>query len=143
MNNEHSLSVLREDLTAKETPVTMQQMQVFMKSMTTLLISTNERITEMEKEIRLLTKVTPAQASSLNSAVRERAEQLSEQYRCPLSETFRKAAANAIRRSIKLTSGVRSMKDLPRCEYQVALEQISMWDDYKILKDIKKKVNAT
>lgn len=105
-------------------------------SMANMMRATNERIASMEREIRLLTKVTPAQASAINAAIRDRAGTLCSDYRAPGCE---KAVANAIRRALKLTTGVSSVRELPRCEYSVALQSVQIWDDYKAMKAIKAK----
>ena len=107
-----------------------------MASMATMMRATNERIAALEREIRLLTKVTPAQANAINAAVRERAAELCASYRATGCE---KQVANAIRRAVKLTTGVSNVRELPRCEYSVAMQQVEMWDDYKAMKAIKAK----
>ena len=107
-----------------------------MASMATMMRATNERIAALEREIRLLTKVTPAQANAINTAVRERAAELCASYRATGCE---KQVANAIRRAVKLTTGVSNVRELPRCEYSVAMQQVEMWDDYKAMKAIKAK----
>lgn len=113
-----------------------QQMAQATVSMANMLRATNERMASMEREIRLLTKVTPAQASAINAAIRERAAALCGSYRAVGCE---KAVANAIRRAVKLTTGVSNVRELPRCEYTVAMQQVQLWDDYKAMKAIKAK----
>lgn len=113
-----------------------QQMAQATVSMANMMRATNDRMAAMEREIRLLTKVTPAQASAINAAIRDRAAQLCADYRAAGHE---KAVANAIRRAIKLTTGVSSVRELPRCEYTVAMNQVQLWDDYKAMKAIKAK----
>ena len=111
-----------------------------MRSMANMLRATNERMASLEREVKLLTKVTPAQANAINNAIRQRAAELCETYRAQGCE---KAAANAIRRAVRLTTGTNSVRDLPRCEYSVAMEQVSMWDDRKVMKALRVKVNGT
>lgn len=119
---------------------TLGQMGEIMRGMADMLRATNERMAALEREVRLLTKVTPAQASAINEAIRQRAAELCENYRAQGCE---KAAANAIRRAVRLTTGTNSVRDLPRCEYSVAMEQVSMWDDRKVMKALRAKVNGT
>lgn len=114
----------------------IQQMAQAAMSMATMLRATNERMASMEREIRLLTKVTPAQASAINAAIRARAAELCGSYRAAGCE---KAVANAIRRAVRLTTGVTSVRELPRCEFTVAMQQVQLWDDYKVMKAIKLK----
>ncbi len=107
-----------------------------MRGMADMIRATNERMTALEHQVRLLTKVTPAQAGEINAAIRDRAAQLCASYRASGGE---KATANAIRRAVRLLTGVTSIRELPRCEYQVVLQQVSMWDDYKAMKAIRAK----
>lgn len=114
----------------------MAQMAQAMRCVADMMRATNERVAALEQQLRLLTKVTPAQAAEINARIRSRAAELCESYRCPGSEA---AAARAIRREIKLTQGVRSVRELPQCEYRVALQQAALWDDYKTMKGIARK----
>ena len=110
-----------------------------MRGMADMLRATNERMAALEREVRLLTKVTPAQANAIHEAIRSRAAEICAQYR---AEGCEKAAANAIRRAVRLTTGISSVRDLPRCEYSVAMEQVRMWDDYKAMKAIRARGGA-
>ena len=121
-----------------EVQATLAQMGDIMRSMANMLRATNERMASLEREVKLLTKVTPAQANAINNAIRQRAAELCETYRAQGCE---KAAANAIRRAVRLTTGTNSVRDLPRCEYSVAMEQVRMWDDRKTMKALRAKVN--
>lgn len=130
--------------TAPALPAEMQaalgQMGEIMRGMADMLRSTNERMASLEREVRLLTKVTPAQANAINGAIRQRAAELCENYRAQGCE---KATANAIRRAVRLTTGTNSVRELPRCEYSVAMEQVRMWDDRKIMKALRAKKSET
>lgn len=121
---------------ADEVQATLAQMGDIMRSMANMLRATNERMASLEREVKLLTKVTPAQANAINNAIRQRAAELCETYRAQGCE---KAAANAIRRAVRLTTGTNSVRELPRCEYSVAMDQVQMWDDYKTMRAIKAK----
>lgn len=110
------------------------QMAQAMQGMADMLRATNERLASVENEVRLLTKVTPAQATAINAAVRDRAAALCADYRATGREQL---VANAIRKAMKLTLGVNAVRELPRCQYSVAMELVDMWDDYKAMKAIK------
>lgn len=110
------------------------QMVQVMCGMADMMRTTNERMGQLEKQVLLLNKVTPAQAGMINTLIRERAKALCAAYRADGQE---RAAANAIRREIKLTHGVQNMRDLPRVEYAVVKKQVELWDDYKTMKAIK------
>lgn len=123
-----------------EVQAALGQMGEIMRGMADMLRSTNERMASLEREVRLLTKVTPAQANAINEAIRQRAAELCEIYRAQGCE---KATANAIRRAVRLTTGTNSVRELPRCEYGVAMEQVRMWDDRKAMKALRAKTNKT
>lgn len=114
----------------------MEDMRQTLVAMANMVKTTNERIGSLEQQVRLLTKVTPAQARAIHEAVRSRAAELCQEWQIAGKE---KAAANAIRRAVRLSTGVSSMKDLPRCDYPVVIRQIQLWDDYKVMKAIKTK----
>lgn len=123
-----------------EVQATLMQMGDIMRGMANMLRATNERMASLEREVKLLTKVTPAQAGAINEAIRVRAADLCEAYRAQGCE---RAAANAIRRAVRLTTGTNSVRDLPRCEYSVAMEQVRMWDDRKTMKALRAKISGT
>ncbi len=107
-----------------------------LRNMANLLRSTNERMCGLEQEVRRLTKVTPSQAAALNGAIRKRAGDLCIQHRATGCE---KALASAIRKAVKQTCGISSARELPRSDYPVAMKQVEMWDDYRLIRDIKRK----
>ena len=47
-----------------------------------------------------------------------------------------------IRKAVKLQFGAGSVKEVPRCDYEIALEQVRTWDDYKAMKAIREKARA-
>ena len=112
------------------------QMAQAVRGLADMMRSTNERMTSLEQQVRLLTKVTPAQAGEISEAIRQRSVELCACYRIPESV---KAVANAIRRDVRLMQGVQNMREIPRCEYGVVLKQVGMWDDHKRMKGIKAK----
>lgn len=117
-----------------ETAQLFAQVAQTMQSMATMIRATNERMAALEQSVRLLNKVTPAQAGAINAAIRERAAELCAEYRAAGCET---AVGNAIRKELRLTMGVQSVRDVARCEYAVAVETVRLWDDYKVMKAVK------
>ena len=107
-----------------------------MQGMAQMIRATHDRMAALEAQVRQLTKVTPAQATSINKAVRQRAEALCREYGATGCE---RQVADRIRRAIKLGSGASNVREIPACEYKVTMNQVSMWDDYKVIRDIKTK----
>jgi translation initiation factor 2B subunit (eIF-2B alpha/beta/delta family) len=117
----------------------MQQMREALQTMAGLLRATNETMMQLQRQVRLLEKVTPSQASALNKAIRERATELCAIY---MASGCDKAVAAAIRKAVKLRFGAATAKELPRCDFEVALEQVRIWDDYKAMMAIRRKNNG-
>lgn len=119
----------------------MKQMRETLQAMAGLLRTTNETMAQLQRQVRLLEKVTPAQARAINQAIRDRATELCAIYLLR-GDGCEKPVAAAIRKAIKLRFGANSAKDLPRCEYEVAMTQVQGWDDYKTMKEIKGRAKA-
>lgn len=120
-----------------EVALEMRQMREALQAMAGLLRTTNETMAQLQRQVRLLEKVTPAQASALNKAIRERAAELCAIYMVPGND---KAIAAAIRKAVKLRFGANAAKELPRCEYEVAMAQVNGWEDYQVMKGIRERV---
>ena len=118
----------------QQTQTQLAQMTVAMQTMAAMLRTTNEAMESLRRQVRLLEKVTPAQASALNAAIRARAAALCADYRCAGGE---KAVAAAIRKAIRIQFGATTVRELPRCDYEVARRQVDMWEDYRTIKAIK------
>lgn len=112
------------------------QMLEAVRQMAMLLRTTNERLTALENEVRRLRRVTPAQATEIGTAIRKRAVEVCQMHRVVGTE---KSVAAAIRKAVYLTCGVRSMRELPRDDFAVAMQQVRLWDDYKIMKAIRER----
>ena len=114
-----------------------EELRQALGAMASMMRTTNERMGALEEQVRLLTKVTPAQTRAIHEGIRRRAEELCQMWRAAGHE---KTVANAIRRAVRLSTGTSSMKDLPRCDYPVVMRQIQLWDDYQVMKAIKKRM---
>lgn len=121
-------------------PVTLEafmaQTMQLMQGMAEMVRATNERMTALEKQVRMLEKVTPSQAADLNALIRERAAAVCAEYRMAGLD---KPVAAAIRRSVRIATGARSVREIARCDCKPVRELISCWDEYKTLKAIKTK----
>lgn len=114
----------------------MAQAMQLMQGMAEMVRATNERMTELEQQVRMLEKVTPSQASDLNAAIRERAAAACKEYRMTGLE---KPVAAAIRKAVRLATGARSVREIARCDYKPVRELVESWDEYKTMKAIKGK----
>ena len=119
----------------------IKRMAEMMATMAAMLQTTTESMEQLRRQVRLLEKVTPAQASAVNKAIRERATEICALY-VIRDDRGEKLAAAAIRKAVKLQFGAGAVKEIPRCDFEIALEAVRKWDDYKAMKDIKGKVRA-
>ncbi len=108
-----------------------QHMAVSMQRMT-------EEMQLLRRSVQQLTKVTPSQATELNRLMRETAQALSDRYRV---QAVDKVAA-LIRKDVRLRAGIKSMRDLPRCEYEAFCSYIALWDDYKKIRALREKLRG-
>ena len=116
----------------------LEDCAVVMRGMADMMRTTNERMGALEREVRMLTKVTPAQATAIHTAIRERAAALCLSYRAIGCE---KQAAAAIRKAIRQTMGAQAVRERRRAVpvAEIVMKQVAMWDDYKTMKRIKNK----
>lgn len=122
--------------TVEEMGLILLHMEQLMQGMMNVVSVTNQNMEQIKRELRQLTPITGAQEKALGEKIRQRAEQLCEEYN--LSARCVPMIANAIRKDVKLEGGVRSIRELPRVEYPVYVDRIAMWDDYGAMKAIRK-----
>lgn len=129
-------------LTAQQaTAVEIKRMAEMMATMAAMLQATTESMEQLRRQVRLLEKVTPAQATEINRAIRGRATEICAIYMIR-DDRAEKLAAAAIRKAVKLQFGAGAVKEIPRCDFEIALEQVQGWDDYKTMKEIKGRAKA-
>lgn len=114
----------------------MENALQLMQGMADMVRATNERMAELEQQVRMLEKVTPSQANDLNAAIRVRAAAVCQDYRMSGQE---KAVAGAIRKTMRLATGARSVREIARCDYKPIRELVDTWDEYRTIKAIKAK----
>ena len=124
----------------------------------------NERMTAMEQTIRTLEKVTPGQAAEINKKIRSRAAEICREYgmekvgklkidhradgrmgeieeqehRRPDPERL-KELTGAIRKDVREMTGVKTAREIARCDYPAVKEFIESWDDYDVIMKIRTK----
>ena len=123
-------------LTPEQIGNVLVQMNQLMRGMADTLRATNERVAQLEAQVKQMVPLSAAQATTLCAVVRNRARELTEQYR--LDANGASAIAAAIRRDLKLAAGVRAIGELPRALYSVYVEQVGLWDDYGTMREIKR-----
>lgn len=93
------------------------------------------RMEALEKQVRLQTPVTDRQARYLADAAREKSRELLNKKSVEDKKAVTKLAG-IIKRSVLARYGVGSLREIPRCEYTVAMSQIDAWNSALAVLDI-------
>lgn len=112
----------------------IRQMAGLMGTMAESIRACTQQMSALAREVHMLTKVTPGQAKALNDAIRERAAEICTAYRIDSGE---KRVSAEIRKTIRVSFGITGTRDLPRGDWQTALQVIRTWDDYGIMRKIR------
>lgn len=96
-----------------------------------------DRLEALERQIRLNTLVTPQQVRYLGDAIRKQARALLDKRGVGDKQAIHKLSA-AIRKELLARYGIAAMHDLPRHEYSVAMNLISLWNNMLIVRDVVK-----
>ena len=159
-------AVREETALIQETGKNVQELLAGMRAMGEMMRVMNERMTAMEQTIRTLEKVTPGQAAEINKRIRSRAAEICLEYgmetatgrvltidhradgrmgeiekleiRNPDPEKVKELAA-AIRRDVREMTGVKTAREIARCDYPAVKEFIEGWDDYDVIRRIREK----
>lgn len=93
------------------------------------------RMEALEKQVRLQTPVTDRQARYLADTAREKSRELLNKKSVEDKKAVTKLAG-IIKRSVLARYGVGSLREIPRCEYNVAMSQIEAWNSALAVLDI-------
>ena len=139
-----------------------QAMMGTLQQMANMMAAISENMSAITRRMDLAERLTGGQAQELNRAIRARSWQLLTQYSVraqkldaalkakngelpfpyngldPLLDAGARKVQGLIRRDVRAAQGLesRSLRDLPRCEYPVALNRVAMWDDYDAMTQI-------
>jgi hypothetical protein len=128
------LSVQEEDRLLRQTGQNVQELLAGMRAMGEMMRVMNERMTAMEQTIRTLEKVTPGQAAEINKRIRSRAAEICREY----SMAQGKTVAGAIRKDVREMTGVKTAREIARCDYPAVKEFIDGWDDWDVIQRIRR-----
>lgn len=165
MEQKKSLPAVREETALiQETGKNVQELLAGMRAMGEMMRVMNERMTAMEQTIRTLEKVTPGQAAEINRKIRERAAEICREYgmekvgklkidhradgrmgeieeqenRRPDPERL-KELTGAIRKDVREMTGVKTAREIARCDYPAVKEFVESWEDYDVIRRIREK----
>ena len=100
----------------------------------------NNRLEALEKQIRLQTPVTAKQAQYLNAEIRKRSRELLDKREMAENKSAVTKLGNAIRRDVLARYGAGGIREIPRHEYPVAMNQIGMWSNMLVIRDILREI---
>ena len=163
MEQKKSLPAVREETgVILETGKNVAELLAGMRAMGEMMRVMNERMTAMEQTIRTLEKVTPGQAAEINKKIRSRAAEICREYQMgeergmivasgggekweavpliwqPDPEQV-KELAGAIRRDVREMTGVKTAREIARCDYPAVKEFVESWEDYDVIRGIREK----
>jgi len=95
----------------------------------------------LEKQVRLQTPVTDRQARYIADAAREKARELLDKKGVDDKKAVTKLAG-AIKKAVMARYGIGSLREVPRCEYTVAMSQIETWNSALTVLEIVKEARA-
>ncbi len=93
------------------------------------------RMEALEKQVRLQTPVTDRQAKYLSDAAREKARELLNKKHADTRKAVTKLAG-IIKKSVMAKYGIGNLREIPRCEYTVAMSMIETWNNALTVLDI-------
>ena len=96
----------------------------------------NNRLEALEKQIRLQTPVTAKQAQYMNDAIRTKARELLDKRELSGDKWAVTKLGNVIRKDVLARYGVAGLREIPRHEYQVAMNLIGMWSNALVIRDV-------
>ena len=99
------------------------------------------RMEALEKQVRLSTPVTDRQARYLADAARVKSRELLDKKGVDDKKSITKLAG-LIKKSVLKRYGVGSLREIPRCEYTVAMSQIEAWNSAFMVLDIVREARA-
>lgn len=140
----HDPNLLSEAITEIIRPVfltmgkMLEQNTEALERLASAQMAQNQRLEALEKQIRLQTPITPKQAAYLNDAIRQKSRETLDKRGLADDKKAVTRLGNAIRRDVLSRYGVAGLREIPRHEYQVAMNQINIWNNALVIRDIVK-----
>lgn len=98
-----------------------------------------EGMQQLTRRMDQMDGLTAGQAKALAAMIRLRVRVLCDSYGIAAEdERRRRRVGELIKQALRNSVGTdrRGLRDLPRCEYQVYLDRVAMWDDYDVMREV-------
>lgn len=102
----------------------------------------SQRISDLEKQVRLKTPMSKAQEKYIKDTIRARARELLDAKGLADDKKAVSKLGGCIRKSVLARYGVDSLREAPAYDYETALEQVKMWNDLLVIRDVAKEAKA-
>ena len=97
----------------------------------------NDRIGELERQVRIQRPVSKSQEKYISDAIRGRAREMLDGKGCDNPKAVNRLAG-VIRKSVLARYGIGSLREVPAYDYEIAMEQAKRWNDPLVLRDVVK-----
>lgn len=105
------------------------------RSMAEMITGMRDQLQALQLKVAMLEKVTPMQVKDVNLRIKERACGLEMAYGLPAGSAQK--LQTGIRRTVRLETGARSVRDIARCDYPVVCELIGDYEDYALIDKLR------
>lgn len=95
-----------------------------------------DRISDLEKQVRLKTPLSRAQEKYINDAIRAKARELLEAKHVDSDAKAVTKLGAQIRKSVLARYGVNSLREAPAYDYETCLVHVKMWNDMLAVRDV-------
>lgn len=95
-----------------------------------------DRISDLEKQVRLKTPLSRAQEKYINDAIRAKARELLEAKGVGSDQKAVTKLGAQIRKSVLSRYGVNSLREAPSYDYETCLVHVKMWNDMLAVRDV-------
>jgi len=125
---------LAETISAMMTPLLSQMAEIISRTNTAMeqiaaaQRMQSERMSELERQIRMQVTLTAAQVKYLNQEIRKAAEGILAVYGADDAAAVRKLGG-CIRKYVCAMYGVGSVREIPKCDYGAAMQLAQRWMD--------------
>lgn len=103
---------------------------------------TSDRITQLEKRVRLQTPLSKSQENCINGAIRARARELLDSRGYADDKKAVTKLCGIIRKGVLARYGASSLRECPAYDYDTAMKQVAMWNDRIAVRDVTKEARA-
>lgn len=110
------------------------------EALRSVVLALSAEMSQVSLMLREMVTLTASQEASLKRAAIGRAQELCARYGLPPKRYARIAAL--IRADVTRPSGVRAVRDIPRCEFDQALEQARTWEKPGVLRKMTREEDA-